>query len=191
MLHACLCTFCFVFCYTSWHFYAFSRTNLLMRCHSASSLFSAVFVFQKSYTGNILGIGQNKVRTSYFSRTQDEDQRRAGGGQRAATLRAGVPLARARGWCGPPGRPLTPPLCLYKAFRLQTPNQSVFFEKEFCSSAAVTDEFQGTEVSILAPYRDGEVPPKPSPSTPSPPPSSPSTSSPSLPTLLSPMMRRE
>jgi hypothetical protein len=27
-------------------------TNLLTRCHSVSSLFSAVFVFQKSYTGN-------------------------------------------------------------------------------------------------------------------------------------------
>jgi hypothetical protein len=35
-------------------FYAFFETNLLTRCHSASSLFSAVFVFQKSYTGNIL-----------------------------------------------------------------------------------------------------------------------------------------
>jgi hypothetical protein len=67
MLHACLCTICFVFCYTSWHFYAFSRTNQLTRCHSASSMFSAVFVFHKSYTGNILGIGRNKSRSSYFS----------------------------------------------------------------------------------------------------------------------------
>jgi hypothetical protein len=50
--------------YTSWHFYAFSGTNLSMRCHSASSLFFAIFVFQKSYTGNILGIGWNKSRTS-------------------------------------------------------------------------------------------------------------------------------
>jgi hypothetical protein len=41
-------------------FYAISGTNLLTRCHSASSLFSAVFVFQKCYTGNILGIGRNK-----------------------------------------------------------------------------------------------------------------------------------
>jgi hypothetical protein len=56
----------FVFCYTSWRFYAFSGTNLLTRCHSASSLFSAVFVFQKSYTRNILRIGGNKSRTSYF-----------------------------------------------------------------------------------------------------------------------------
>jgi hypothetical protein len=52
--------FALCFVYTSWRFYAFSGTNLLTRCHSASSLFSAVFVFQKSYTGNILGIGQNK-----------------------------------------------------------------------------------------------------------------------------------
>jgi hypothetical protein len=80
MLHACLCTICFAFCYTSWHFYAFSGTNLLTRCHSASSLFSDVFMFQKSYTGNILGIGRNKSRTSYFSRMKDEDRRRAGGG---------------------------------------------------------------------------------------------------------------
>jgi hypothetical protein len=64
MLHACFYTICLVFRYTSWHFYAFSRTNLLTRCHSASSLFSAIFVFQKSYIGNILGIGRNKSQTS-------------------------------------------------------------------------------------------------------------------------------
>jgi hypothetical protein len=40
-------TICPMFRYTSWHFYAFSGTNLLTSCHSASSLFSAVFVFQK------------------------------------------------------------------------------------------------------------------------------------------------
>jgi hypothetical protein len=60
MLHACLYTICFVFCYTSWRFYAFSGTNLLTRCHSVSSLFSVVSVFQKSYTRIILRIGRNK-----------------------------------------------------------------------------------------------------------------------------------
>jgi hypothetical protein len=38
------------------------------------------------------------------------------------------------------------------------------FQKEFRSSAAVKDKFWGTEVSILAPCRDGKVPPEPSPS---------------------------
>jgi hypothetical protein len=40
----------------------------------------------------------------------------------------------------------------------------VFFPQQFCSTAAVEDKFRGIEVSILAPCRDGEVPPKPSPS---------------------------
>jgi hypothetical protein len=40
----------------------------------------------------------------------------------------------------------------------------VIFKKEFRSSAATTDEFRGTEVSVPAPCRDREVPPEPSPS---------------------------
>jgi hypothetical protein len=44
--------FALCFVYTSWRFYVFSGTNLLTRCHSAISLFSAIFVFQKSYTRN-------------------------------------------------------------------------------------------------------------------------------------------
>jgi hypothetical protein len=97
MLHACFYTICLVFCYTSWRFYAISRTNLLTRCHSASSLFSAIFVFQKSYTGNILGIGRNKFPKSYFSRNLPEIRRGEGEGPQAAlTLGShGLPLAHA------------------------------------------------------------------------------------------------
>jgi hypothetical protein len=71
------------------HFVAFlwfSRTNLLTRCHSASSLFSVVFVFQKSYRGNILGIGQNKSRTSYYLMKLPEDRRGDGGGPQASHI---------------------------------------------------------------------------------------------------------
>jgi hypothetical protein len=95
MLHACSYTICLVFFYTSWCFYAFSRTNLLTRCHSASSLFSAVFVFQKSYKGNILGIGRNKSRTSYFYRSFTKTKDETEGSQRLATPQRGVaqPLA--------------------------------------------------------------------------------------------------
>jgi hypothetical protein len=38
------------------------------------------------------------------------------------------------------------------------------FPEEFRISATAADEFQGTEVSIPAPCRDGEVPSEPSPS---------------------------
>jgi hypothetical protein len=82
MLHACFYTICLMFRYTSWHFYAFSGTNLLTIRHSASSLFSAIFVFQKSYTGNILEIGRNKFLKSYFSRKLSEIQRGDGVGPR-------------------------------------------------------------------------------------------------------------
>jgi hypothetical protein len=75
MLHACFYTICLVFRYTSWHFYAFSGTNLLTRCHSASFLFSSVFVFQKSYIGNILGIGRNKSQTSRYLPKLPENRR--------------------------------------------------------------------------------------------------------------------
>jgi hypothetical protein len=39
--------FALCFVYTSWHFYAFSRTNLLTRCHSASSYFLLFLCFRK------------------------------------------------------------------------------------------------------------------------------------------------
>jgi hypothetical protein len=45
MLLACLFALCFV--YTSWRFYAFPRTNLLTRCHSASSCFLLFLCFRK------------------------------------------------------------------------------------------------------------------------------------------------
>jgi hypothetical protein len=82
MLHACFYTICLVFRYTLWHFYAISGTNLLTRCHSASSLFSAVFVFQKSYTENILGIGRNQSQSPRISPKLPENQRGGGVGPR-------------------------------------------------------------------------------------------------------------
>jgi hypothetical protein len=43
MIHACFTPIALCFGYTSCHFYAFSRTNLLTRCHSASSYFLLIF----------------------------------------------------------------------------------------------------------------------------------------------------
>jgi hypothetical protein len=112
MLHACSYTICLVFCYTSWRFYAFSGTNLLTRCHSVSSLFSAVFVFQKSCAGNILGIGWNKSRTSYYLLKLPDDRRGDGEGPGASltTRGRGPAPGRAALWWGRPGPLLTLPL---------------------------------------------------------------------------------
>jgi hypothetical protein len=84
MLHACFYTISLVFRYTLWHFYAFSGTNLLTSRHSASSLFSAIFVFQKSYTGNILRIGRNQSQSPRILPKLPENQRGVGVGPRGA-----------------------------------------------------------------------------------------------------------
>jgi hypothetical protein len=111
MLYACSYTICLVFCYTWWHFYAFSRTNLLTRCHSASSLFSVVFVFQKSYTRNILRIGRNKSQTSYYLMKLPEDRRGDGGGPWAGHTigRRGPAPGRAPYVWDHPGSPIKTP----------------------------------------------------------------------------------
>jgi hypothetical protein len=114
MLYACFYIICLVFCYTLWHFYAFFGTNLLTRSHSASSLFSTVFVFQKSYTGNILEIGRNKSRTSYYLMKLPEDRRGDGEKPRAGhtTGRRGPALGHAPYVWDHPGPLLTLPLRL-------------------------------------------------------------------------------
>jgi hypothetical protein len=84
MLHACFYTICIVFRYTLWHFYAFSGTNLLTSRHSTSSLFFTVFVFEKSYTGNILRIGRNQSQSPRISPKLPENRRGVGVGPRGA-----------------------------------------------------------------------------------------------------------
>jgi hypothetical protein len=54
------------------------------------------FVFQKSYTGNILGIGQIEDQNSYFSRMKDVDRKRAEEGPEGSlTMRGLAPLLAA------------------------------------------------------------------------------------------------
>jgi hypothetical protein len=44
----------------------------------------AIFVFQKSYKGNILGIGRNKSQSSYFSQSVTESKDETEGSQEVA-----------------------------------------------------------------------------------------------------------
>jgi hypothetical protein len=79
MLHAHFYTICLVFHYTSWHFYAFSETNLLTRCHSASSLFSAVLCFRKVTQEIFSELDETKAEHPdiyrSFQRTEEETKR--------------------------------------------------------------------------------------------------------------------
>jgi hypothetical protein len=76
---------------------------------------SAIFVFQKSYTGNILGIGRNKSKKFLFFPKRHGVQRRDGvvpGGGRT-TPWCGPPLGRTGVWCGPLAHTLMPLFRLY------------------------------------------------------------------------------
>jgi hypothetical protein len=164
MIHACLCTICFVFCYTSWHFYAFSGINLLTRCHSASSPFSAVFVFQKSYTGNILGFGWNKSRSSYFPDMRRRPKQRRRGARRQPHHR----VARATTWLrhqvvwtpGPSPKIALPPI--YSPQR-ENPKGPNFFPKNILQAAAVIDaRSEGSRSSSRHPTGEGNHHQRPS-----------------------------
>jgi hypothetical protein len=67
-------------------------------------MFSVVFVFQKSYTGNILGIGRNEARSSYFTRHETESKVETEEVQEVATPPGGTgpPLAAPPPGVGPP-----------------------------------------------------------------------------------------
>jgi hypothetical protein len=79
MLHACLYTICFVFCYTSWRFYAFYRTNLLTRGHSASSLFLLFLSFRKATHEIFSELDETKARIPIFSDTRRSPKMRRRG----------------------------------------------------------------------------------------------------------------
>jgi hypothetical protein len=180
MLHACFTPIALCFADTSWHFYVFSGTNLLTRCHSASSYFLLFLYFRKVVQKIFSELDEMKSEFPILlSRTRSLKKRwrRA---PRQPHHRV-APPGRAWPWCGPLGRPPTSPFRLYIASDTKTLNRQASIHEKFRSAAAIKEKFRGTEISVPAPCLDGELPPEPSPSTP---PSSPST-------LLTPMMRRK
>jgi hypothetical protein len=72
-----------MFCYTSWHFYAFSGTNLLTSRHNASSLFSAIFyVSEKLHRKYFRNWTKPKPAIQIFHGASREPKRRRSGATR-------------------------------------------------------------------------------------------------------------
>jgi hypothetical protein len=115
-----------------------------MRCHSASSLFSAIFVFQKSYTGNILGIGRNKSRSSNFSRSVTESKAETKGNQEAAMPLHGAGHPRPRQglvWApGPPPDTALPPIYSPRWENLKDP---INFHRNILQASTIVDVRSG------------------------------------------------
>jgi hypothetical protein len=68
---------CFV--YTSWHSYAFPETNLLTRCHSASSCFLLFLCFRKVTQEIFSELDETKAKVPiYLTQRQSPKERRIG-----------------------------------------------------------------------------------------------------------------
>ena len=94
---------------TLYHLFVFSRTNLLTRCQVPVSCF-LLFLFQKSYIGNILGIAWDENPASYFTITYTESKEETEEGTGVPSPRSGVapPPGTPRHGEGPPGSGLRP-----------------------------------------------------------------------------------
>jgi hypothetical protein len=114
MLHACLYTICFVFYYTSWHFHAFSRTNLLTRRHSASFLFLLFLCFRKATQEIFSELDEIKAKIPIFlEASRSPKERRSGArGQPHHTMAQAHPWPRhGMVWApGPPPDAALPPI---------------------------------------------------------------------------------
>jgi hypothetical protein len=157
MLHACLYTICFVFCYTSWRFYAFSRTNLLTRCHSASSLFLLFLCFRKATQEIFLELDETKAKVPIFpevSRSPKQIRRGARG-------RPHPPMAWATPWprrglvwaLGPLPDAALPPIY---SLRWENPKASINFPRNILQATAIVDARSGgSRSSSRHPAREG------------------------------------
>jgi hypothetical protein len=125
-------------------FMHFSRTNLLTRCYSASSLFSAVFVFQKSYTEIFSELDKTKAKVPIFLDTRWSLKLRRRGTKGQAHHR----VARPSPWpChqvvwppGPPPDAALPPICSPWRENLKGP---INFPRNILQAAAIIDARSG------------------------------------------------
>jgi hypothetical protein len=143
MLHACLYTICFVFCYTLWRFYAFSGTNLLTRCHSVSSYFCVSEKLYMKYSRN-----WTKQKPEFlFSRHETDSKAQTEGDQGQPHHRVARPAPSPRhqvvGPSGPPPDAALPPI--YSPWRGKPKPRSIFHETYCKPPPSLTQDREGPE----------------------------------------------
>jgi hypothetical protein len=74
MLHACFTPIALCFVYTLWYFYAFSGTNLLTRCHSASFCFLLFLYFRKVTQKIFSELDKTKAKLPIFPDMKTESK---------------------------------------------------------------------------------------------------------------------
>src|SRR6266699_4403564 len=98
MLHACFTPIALSFTTTLRHFYTISDTNLLTRCHSASSLLSAIFGFRKVTQEIFSELDETKAETPIFPGTLQNIEEVVQPDQGPATPALGAAGSLAEPW---------------------------------------------------------------------------------------------
>jgi hypothetical protein len=157
MLYACLYTICFVFCYTSWRFYAFSRTNLLTRHHSATSLFLLFLCFRKATQEIFSELDETKAKIPIFPEASQSPKERRRGTRGQAHHRVARPSPWPRHqvvWPpGPPSDAALPPI--YSPRRENLKDQINFLWNLLQATAIVDARSGGSRSSSRHPAREG------------------------------------
>jgi hypothetical protein len=138
MLHACFTPITLCFIYTSWHFYAFSGTNLLTRCHSASSYFLLFLCFRKVTQEILSELDEIKVEVPiYLTRRRSPKERwRGARGQPHHRVARATPWPRHQVvWTpGPPPNIALPPI---NSLRQENPKGTNTFPWNILQATAV------------------------------------------------------
>ena len=101
MYHADIMPIATCFTYTLYHFYAFSGTNLLTRCHSASSCFLLFLVSEKLFWKYSRNWTKRKPKVLFFCHVHGVRRRLEGGRGGSHTMwRRARGGTRAATWCG-------------------------------------------------------------------------------------------
>ena len=160
MFHAYIIPIATYFIYTSYHFYAFSGTNLLTRCHSASSCFLLFLVPEKLIGQYSRNSAKQKPNLLFFRGTHGS--RRASQGEAhglQTTWRRGEERECASLWFGPLGTPPTLPLRLFSHPDAKTLDISLILQKDFRSAVAIArPRFGGQKFLFWHPAGTGNCP---------------------------------
>jgi hypothetical protein len=164
MLHACFTPIALCFVHTSWRFYAFSGTNLLTRCHSASSCFLLFLCFRKVTQEIFSELDETKAKVPiYLTRRRSPNGRR-----RAARRQPHHRVARATPWPhyqvvwapGPPSDIAFPPI---NSLCHENPKERNTFPQNILQAAAIVDPRSGgSRSSSRHPAREGNHHQRPS-----------------------------
>jgi hypothetical protein len=138
MIHACFTPIALCFVYTSWRFYAFSRTNLLTRCHSVSSYFLLFFCFRKVTQEIFSELDETKAKVPIYLKGRQSPEERWSWTRRWPHHR----VARATPWprhqvvwaFGPPPDIALPPI---NSLCWENPRGQNTFPRNILQAAAV------------------------------------------------------